>query len=560
MAGGRPQRFPALAADSQGVIYLAYEYNRFSFSGELKVDRREASSGLWSNDPTLGDPEFEAGDPPALAVDSQDNLYVTWGFYDFGQQLAVKKRLAGDGSWEDVNIFSQQAYGLDMVVDAFDAPQVISGDPADENHLHIFVNGDSIFGDNNPMPNAGYPTIAVGPKKTLVAIWQASAQPFDAPKRLYLATKGLQVTKHYYANGQRIATRVDGELYYIHGDHLGSTSLVTDESGNEVSKVHYSPYGSIIEQSGFLPTDRLYTGQRREESIELYDYRARFYDPLTANFLSPDTIVPQPGNPADWNRYAYVRGNPVRYSDPSGHCPPSVCNGLDLAMDPYYQYDPYLAWNSGQYSGCFMCHAAVANNQIILTNEELAAIDYQIRAAGLASGENMIRSLDLIDVPMTMVDCSDGCDPNLIFFTIFLTGGLADDFAEGIAVVKRYQYRNPQGRIRDHVTVMVKYGDEILETEQYGYSGFTRIVEVTEPHILGKPIDTLSINLPNAEAALEAQRSMLSIRRGAPYAPVTNSCATHVCQVLRAGGIDVKGGDRHSLEAYRFLKALRKLK
>jgi RHS repeat-associated protein len=77
------------------------------------------------------------------------------------------------------------------------------------------------------------------------------------------------------------------------------------------------------------------SGQRREESIQLYDYRARFYDPLTANFLSPDSLVPQPGNPVDWNRYAYVRGNPVRYSDPSGHaCVPClVVGGVIIALD-----------------------------------------------------------------------------------------------------------------------------------------------------------------------------------------------------------------------------------
>jgi hypothetical protein len=44
----------------------------------------------------------------------------------------------------------------------------------------------------------------------------------------------------------------------IFTNHLGSTSLLTDDSGNEVSRVQYSPYGSIIEQSGTLPTDRLF--------------------------------------------------------------------------------------------------------------------------------------------------------------------------------------------------------------------------------------------------------------------------------------------------------------
>ena len=95
---------------------------------------------------------------------------------------------------------------------------------------------------------------------------------------------------------------------------------MTDDSGNEVSRVQYSPYGSIIESTGATPTDRLFTGQRFESGIGLYDYRARFYDPLVGSFISADSIVPEPGHPRGWNRYAYVNGNPIRYTDPSGHC------------------------------------------------------------------------------------------------------------------------------------------------------------------------------------------------------------------------------------------------
>ena len=36
-------------------------------------------------------------------------------------------------------------------------------------------------------------------------------------------------------------------------------------------------------------------------------------------FTSPDTLVPDQYNPLDWNRYAYARYNPVKYSDPTGH-------------------------------------------------------------------------------------------------------------------------------------------------------------------------------------------------------------------------------------------------
>lgn len=37
-------------------------------------------------------------------------------------------------------------------------------------------------------------------------------------------------------------------------------------------------------------------------------------------FSSPDTLIPDPYQPNDWNRYLYARANPIRYNDPSGHC------------------------------------------------------------------------------------------------------------------------------------------------------------------------------------------------------------------------------------------------
>ena len=47
--------------------------------------------------------------------------------------------------------------------------------------------------------------------------------------------------------------------------------------------------------------------------------RARYYLPGVGRFASADTIVPDPGNPQDLNRYAYVRNSPLQYTDPTGH-------------------------------------------------------------------------------------------------------------------------------------------------------------------------------------------------------------------------------------------------
>jgi hypothetical protein len=46
---------------------------------------------------------------------------------------------------------------------------------------------------------------------------------------------------------------------------------------------------------------------------------ARWYSPEIGRFLSADTIVPNPANPQSYNRYAYVRNNPINFTDPTGH-------------------------------------------------------------------------------------------------------------------------------------------------------------------------------------------------------------------------------------------------
>ena len=113
--------------------------------------------------------------------------------------------------------------------------------------------------------------------------------------------------EYYYAAGQRMALRVGGALYFLHGDHLGSATLTTDGGGNWVGEARYTPYGEMRRDypRGVIPTDRLYTGQR-QETFGLYDYRARYYHPALGRFISADPVVPEPGNPQGLNRYGCV--------------------------------------------------------------------------------------------------------------------------------------------------------------------------------------------------------------------------------------------------------------
>jgi RHS repeat-associated protein len=145
---------------------------------------------------------------------------------------------------------------------------------------------------------------------------------------------GSTVTKYYFFAGQRVAMKVGGELYYLHPDHLGSTVQVTRSGATFVANQGYSGYGKY-RLGGALPTDHRYTGQKLDIDTGLMYYGARYYDRQVGTFISPDTLVPDPANIWDYNRFGYGYGNPVKYNDPSGHCPappasmgPAICMAL----------------------------------------------------------------------------------------------------------------------------------------------------------------------------------------------------------------------------------------
>ncbi len=124
-------------------------------------------------------------------------------------------------------------------------------------------------------------------------------------------------TKTYYPAGG--AMRVDGTRYYVLKDHLGSASVVTNQSATTVGEDRFYPFGETRFTTGSMQTDKLFTGQRAMAGLGIYDYGARFYSPKLGRFLSADSIVPGYTDPQNLNRFSYVKNNPLRYIDPTGH-------------------------------------------------------------------------------------------------------------------------------------------------------------------------------------------------------------------------------------------------
>ena len=114
-------------------------------------------------------------------------------------------------------------------------------------------------------------------------------------------------------------------------DHLGSVAEITNSAGSVDVSESFSAFGQRRDptdwsgpiSSGDLSniggiTPRGYTFHTNLESSSLIHMNGRVADSLTGRFLSPDPYVPHPEVTQSFNRYSYVRNNPLSLTDPSG--------------------------------------------------------------------------------------------------------------------------------------------------------------------------------------------------------------------------------------------------
>ncbi|MEM9194444.1 MAG: RHS repeat-associated core domain-containing protein, partial [Myxococcota bacterium] len=130
------------------------------------------------------------------------------------------------------------------------------------------------------------------------------------------------------------ATTVDDRLTFIAVDHLSSPMIVLDTAGAVVERWDSHPYGEEnrlgLDDAGLgadyrAPADtssaitRRFQGREIDRTTGAYDFGARVYRADLGRFMSPDSVVPGVFSSQAWNRYAFVRNNPLRFVDPTGH-------------------------------------------------------------------------------------------------------------------------------------------------------------------------------------------------------------------------------------------------
>ncbi|WP_299574440.1 RHS repeat-associated core domain-containing protein [uncultured Shewanella sp.] len=123
-----------------------------------------------------------------------------------------------------------------------------------------------------------------------------------------------------------IRSNSSSDTYYLHKDHQGSTTTITNASGNVVQQLIYDPWGkqtaafthSLLGHYASPAERKGYTGHESISHLDIIHMNGRIYDATIGRFLQADPFVQQADNLQNYNRYAYVMNTPMSYTDPSG--------------------------------------------------------------------------------------------------------------------------------------------------------------------------------------------------------------------------------------------------
>ena len=165
----------------------------------------------------------------------------------------------------------------------------------------------------------------------------------------------------------------DKEVYFYHGDHLGSANWITDADGKPIQYIHYAPYGELIANKQTIGYDERYKFTGKERDWETgYDYfGARFYDHRKGFWNSVDPLADKYPNVTP---YLYCNGNPIMLVDPDGRE-----KHIFLSKN-----ESYAAKNFRDDSGIYIFGHGGPGSHGYIQNDANSSLDRRLSAAKLA--------------------------------------------------------------------------------------------------------------------------------------------------------------------------------
>ena len=181
--------------------------------------------------------------------------------------------------------------------------------------------------------------------------------PTGLPQVLDEIVSGAVTRTHAYGL-QRISEnqQINGTWtpsFYGYDGH-GNVRFLTNSGGTITDSYDYDAFGMPIRTSGTTPNQFLYSGERYDSSVGLYDLRARYFNQATGRFWARDPIESSEFCCGlSWNPYIYVKQNPVNAIDPTGR------NMFETGI--YYEVPFTVTPGASALSACIITALRTAN-------------------------------------------------------------------------------------------------------------------------------------------------------------------------------------------------------
>ena len=204
-----------------------------------------------------------------------------------------------------------------------------------------------------------------------------------------------------------------GVLHH-HPDHLGSPILTT-RGPIEEDYTAFFAYGEELDRDPGIGSVSVlrFTGHERDPNQEGaedaweddLDYmHARYHSPVWGRFMSVDPVQSSDlQEPMSWNRYAYVRNNPVALVDPDGKRPASAwADDIQSGIDRIKQRAMFAVVDAPAGSGALLATAIGATADVLsIAADTLRAGQATGEAIGEGQGLQSIAGAIVVDASRT---------------------------------------------------------------------------------------------------------------------------------------------------------------
>jgi len=286
-----------------------------------------------------------------------------------------------------------------------------------------------------------------------------------------VTSSGTAYRQYVYAGAEPVAVLAPSSsgntVTYMLSDQQGSVAALLNNSGASDVGESFTAYGARrnpstwagAPSSGDLSTIAGLTRQGYTfqtvlgQSMGFNHMNGRVQDAIAGQFMSPDPNIPDPTNTQDYNRYAYVRNNPLTFVDPTGFCLDSGTGYSTEGTDE--DGNPQVTGVCPSYTGGGSGGGANPGGGAPTITQ--AAIDWEIQQL-----LKQIPPIPTINVPESLTPCEDAQEQVAIAYARLSGGGESEASAETF------------GAIAGATDVAAEAGKEGLATGTVNFAGALR--------------------------------------------------------------------------------------